>query len=98
MIVRVVKMTFAPGQDERFLALFAGWAPRIRGFPGCRHLELLRGTDHPHVFFTYSRWDGPEALAAYRGSPVFAEVWPTVKAMFAERAEAWTVEQAAVLP
>lgn len=98
MVVRVVKMTFQPQHVERFRTLFEGWGPRIRSFPGCHHLELLQDVDAPHIFFTYSHWNGPEDLEAYRHSDVFAEVWPTVKALFAARAEAWTVDRAALLP
>lgn len=86
-------MTFRPEEVDRFLELFAGWEPRIRAFPGCRHLELLRGTDAPHVFFTYSRWDSEADLEAYRHSEVFATVWPTVKGLFAAPAEAWSTQR-----
>ena len=96
MIVRIVKMTFQPDQVARFRELFEGWKPRIRAFPGCRHLELLEDVDDPRVFFTYSHWDGPADLEAYRTSEVFASVWPTVKGLFAERAEAWTVRRRVV--
>ena len=93
MVARIVKMTFRPAEVRRFRELFDGWSPRIRGFPGCRYLELLHDVDDPRVFFTYSHWDGPEDLEAYRVSPVFAEVWPVVKELFAEPAEAWTVQR-----
>lgn len=95
MIVRLVKMTFRPEEVGRFMDLFEGWRPRIAAFPGCRHLELLRDTRDPRVFFTYSLWTAPADLEAYRNSAVFAGVWPVVKALFAEPAEAWTLEQRA---
>lgn len=98
MVVRVVKMTFQAGQEDRFLELFAGWKPRIRSFPGCRHLELLRDVDDPRIFFTYSHWDGPDDLEAYRLSEVFASVWPVVKNLFAAPAEAWTLDRLEHLP
>ena len=98
MIVRIVKMTFAPEHVGLFLELFEERRHRIRAFPGCRHLELLRGTDTPHVFFTYSHWEGPADLEAYRGSEVFASVWPAVKGLFAEPAEAWTLEREHHMP
>ena len=90
MIVRVVKMTFRPEEVEAFQRLFEGWRHRIIAFPGCRHLELLHDAEDPRVFFTYSEWDGPEALKAYRDSAVFADVWPVVKGLFATRAKAWS--------
>ena len=98
MVIRIVKMTFEPGEVGRFRELFEGWKPRIRGFPGCRHLELLHDVDDPRIFFTYSHWDGPNDLEAYRVSEVFASVWPVVKALFAEPAEAWTVDREHLLP
>ncbi|HPF91605.1 MAG: antibiotic biosynthesis monooxygenase [Flavobacteriales bacterium] len=98
MIVRIVKMTFRPEEIERFQAHFEGWKPRIRSFPGCRHLELLHDVDDPRIFFTYSHWDGHADLENYRISPVFAEVWPTVKALFAAPAEAWSMEREHLLP
>lgn len=97
MIVRIVKMTFRPEEVATFQELFLGWKPQIRTFPGCEHLELLHASKDTRIFFTYSHWTGPEALEAYRNSEVFATVWPTVKALFAEPAEAWTVEQEHVL-
>lgn len=90
MIVRMVKMTFRSGEVQAFQQLFEGWRHRIIAFPGCRHLELLHDADDPRVFFTYSEWDGPDALEAYRNSAVFADVWPVVKGLFAARAEAWS--------
>lgn len=91
MIVRVVKMTFRPEEVMTFQELFDGWRHRIIAFPGCRHLELLHDVDDPRVFFTYSVWNGPIDLEAYRTSAVFADVWPVVKKLFAARASAWTV-------
>ena len=32
--------------------------------------------EDPRVFFTYSVWDSPSDLEAYRTSDVFADVWP----------------------
>lgn len=93
MIVRVVKMTFRPEEVGRFQELFEGWQHRIIAFPGCRHLQLLHDLDDPRIFFTYSEWEGPDALEAYRNSPVFGAVWPVVKSLFAARAEAWTVQR-----
>ena len=93
MIVRLVEMTFRTEAIGEFQQHFEGWRHRIRGFPGCQHLQLLHDASDPRVFFTYSHWDGPEDLEAYRNSDVFAEVWPVTKALFAEPAEAWSVMQ-----
>jgi quinol monooxygenase YgiN len=98
MVVRIVKMTFAPEHIGRFTELFEGWKPRIRAFPGCRHLELLHDAGDPRIFFTYSHWDGPDDLEAYRRSDVFGEVWPVVKTLFAAPTEAWTLHREHLLP
>ncbi|MBL7951571.1 MAG: antibiotic biosynthesis monooxygenase [Flavobacteriales bacterium] len=98
MIVRIVKMTFRAEEVARFQELFVGWEPRIRSFPGCRHLELLHDVNDPRIFFTYSHWDGPSDLEAYRVSDVFASVWPVVKGLCAAPAEAWSVEREHHLP
>lgn len=98
MIVRVVKMTFRPEEVVRFQELFVGWKPRIRSFPGCRHLELLHDVNDPRIFFTYSHWDGPSDLENYRTSDVFASVWPVVRSLFAAPAEAWSMEREHHLP
>lgn len=98
MIVRIVKMTFAPEHVEHFQHLFLGWKPLIRTFPGCQHLELLHDVKDPRVFFTYSYWNGPQDLEAYRLSDLFASVWPQTKALFAAPAEAWSTEREHLLP
>lgn len=98
MIIRIVKMTFRPEETARFQELFEGWKPKIRSFPGCRHLELLHDVNDPRIFFTYSHWNGVEDLEKYRVSEVFASVWPVVKAMFAAPAEAWSVDREHHLP
>jgi heme-degrading monooxygenase HmoA len=55
---------------------------------------LLRFTDDPRVLFTLSIWENPEALEAYRRSELFQNTWAKTKALFAEKAEAWSVEVA----
>ncbi len=98
MLIRIVKMTFRPEEVGHFQELFEGWKPRIRSFPGCRHLELLHDVNDARTFFTYSYWDGPNDLEAYRVSEVFASVWPVVKGLFAAPAEAWSVDREHHLP
>ena len=97
MIVRIVKMTFRPEEVTRFQELFVDWKPQIRNFPGCLHLELLHDVNDPRIFFTYSHWDDPADLENYRVSEVFGSVWPKVKQMFDQPAQAWTVAREHVL-
>lgn len=91
MIVRVVKMVFHPESVPDFLTLFEERKERIRGFAGCSYLELWRETDKDHVFFTYSHWKDEAALADYRASELFKDTWFHTKALFSERAAAWSL-------
>lgn len=93
MIVRLVKMTFKPGESDRFRELFEGWRHRIIRMPGCQRLDLLHDGSDPCIFFTHSEWVSAEHLEAYRHSDTFAEVWPIVKSMFAEKAQAWSLQR-----
>lgn len=88
MLIRIVRMTIDPQETETFLDHFDTAAPQIRSFPGCRHLELWRDADAPHVCTTYSHWTTAEALEAYRTSGLFQSTWASVKPLFAARPEA----------
>ncbi len=85
-------MTFRPEAIPDFLSDFEDIKYRIRGFKGCHHLELWRGVDESNVLFTYSFWEDESALDNYRQSDLFKAVWKKTKVLFAERAEAWSVE------
>ncbi len=91
MIKRIVKMTFREEAVPGFLEIFEESKGKIRAFEGCHHLELLRGVDQPNVLFTFSFWEGEKALDQYRQSALFKNTWKKTKALFAERAEAWSV-------
>lgn len=93
MILRIVKMTFQPENISTFTALFNKQKSAIRNFPGCTHLELWNDLDAPHVFFTYSHWENPEALDSYRHSPLFKETWAATKILFSAKPEAWSVRK-----
>ena len=92
MIKRFVKLTFRPELVSDFLALFEETKDRIRHLPGCLHLELLWETDQENVFFTCSFWENEAALDAYRHSELFKDTWARTRALFLEKAEAWTME------
>jgi quinol monooxygenase YgiN len=97
MIVRIVKMVFLPEHVESFVQLFDERKERIRNFEGCHHLELWRESGRANIFFTYSHWENEQALDHYRFSEFFKETWGLTKALFAQKAEAWSVEQERVL-
>lgn len=95
-MIRLVKMTFRPEETEAFEALFEEVRNRIRSFPGCKHVELLRDIDRSNIYFTRSEWDNPESLELYRKSELFADTWKRTKALFMDKAEAWSTEISAV--
>lgn len=93
MIKRIVKLTLREEAVDTFLnEVFETSKLRIRAFPGCRHMELLRHIQQPNVLFTLSCWDDEAALEAYRQSELFQSTWAKTKVLFAEKAEAWSVE------
>lgn len=97
MITRIVKMTFRAEEVRPFMDLFLQNKEKIKGFPGCRHLELLQEDAAGLVFFTYSVWENSEALEAYRHSELFKVIWATTKAKFSEPAAAWSTRSRAIL-
>ena len=92
-LIRIVRLSFREDKVGDFLANFETIKQQIRNSPGNRLLELYRDVDHPSVFFTYSYWDGPESLEAYRKSALFNEVWTYTKSLFAEKPMAWSTER-----
>ncbi len=93
MIKRIVKLTFREEEVAAFLQIFETSKEAIRSFPGCEHLELWQSRQNPNVFFTYSLWVGEEALDIYRQSPLFQNTWRQTKALFADKPEAWSLDQ-----
>jgi (4S)-4-hydroxy-5-phosphonooxypentane-2,3-dione isomerase len=93
MFVRIVKMVFLEDKVGDFLLNFNNVKEQIRNVPGCRFLELYRDKDNPQVFFTYSYWEREEDLENYRASALFKSVWADTKPLFAEKAEAWSVDK-----
>ncbi len=93
MITRIVKMKFSENHVDDFRSLFVDVREKIRGFEGCNGVELLQAMHDPTIFFTYSHWDSEEALNNYRHSELFGATWKKTKAMFSERAEAWSVNK-----
>ena len=94
MLIRIVRMTFQPGQTEAFLTIFRESQPLIRNFPGCRHLELWQDANDPAVYCTYSHWKNEAALEACRQSELFRSTWARTKPLFADRPLAFSVYKA----
>ncbi len=93
MITRVVKLTFRPGTEPEFQAIVNATAPVIRTFAGCIQMNAYADVVQSNVYFTISTWENEEALNNYRNSDFFIEVWGRTKALFANKAEAWSLSQ-----
>ena len=91
MIIRIVRMHFREAGVEEFLNIFNKNKTAIRNFPGCTHLELLRDIEDPTVFSTLSHWSDEASLEHYRNSELFSTVWGTVKTLFSERTQAFSL-------
>ncbi|MDH5367821.1 MAG: antibiotic biosynthesis monooxygenase [Cyclobacteriaceae bacterium] len=85
MLIRFVRMTFKENEVGSFISIFESSKHKIRGFPGCNHLELHQDYHNPNVFSTYSYWDDDIALNNYRNSKLFKEVWAKTKILFADK-------------
>ncbi len=91
-IHRYVKMTFKTEEVEKFLVVFDESKSKIRAFPGCLSLQLIRNIECPHILCTSSIWQDADSLEAYRNSELFAETWKKTKILFAEKAKAQSYE------
>jgi heme-degrading monooxygenase HmoA len=91
MITRIVKMTFKPGTEDDFKEVFRQSAPVIKTFDGCNAVNAFGDVANPHIYFTISQWDSEDALNNYRNSPFFKQTWTKTKALFAAKAEAWSI-------
>jgi heme-degrading monooxygenase HmoA len=89
-LIRIVKMNFKENEIETFKKIFDERKLLIAGFPGCHKVELLQDKN---IFFTYSIWDNEASLEEYRDSDLFNSTWALVKPLFAEKAEAWSMDR-----
>jgi len=92
MITRLVKLTLKPEFCSTFEQIFVDRHNAIKSQPGCFGVELVKDIKETGVFFTISKWQSEKDLNAYRHSDLFKDIWPTVKPMFADKAEAWSTE------
>lgn len=92
MIIRIVRMHFTEAGVEEFLQIFDENKKEIRNFPGCSHLQLLKDAGNQNIYTTLSHWNGPSDLESYRKSELFGKVWGRVKTLFAERTQAFSLE------
>ncbi len=85
-------MTFLNENVNQFIEFFEFYKDKIRNFPGCTYLQVLKDKNNPNVIFSYSHWESEVNLDNYRKSELFNTIWPYTKKMFAAAPEAWTTE------
>ena len=93
MIIRIVRMHFTEAGVEEFLQIFNQHKEAIRNVQGCTHLQLLKDVDDPLTYTTLSYWDNSQSLDRYRKSDLFGRVWGSVKTLFSERSQAFSLEK-----
>jgi len=91
-ITRIVKLTFKPEHISDFETFYATIRDKVASQPGCNGVTFLKEQNNTGVFFTYSNWNSEEDLNTYRNTPVFGQIWPTIKVWFGAKAEAWTLD------
>jgi quinol monooxygenase YgiN len=84
-------MHFTEAGVAEFLGIFNTNKEAIRHFQGCSHLELLKDVKDAYVYTTLSHWKDEQSLEAYRNSELFGAVWGSVKTLFAERTQAFSL-------
>jgi len=92
MITRIVKMKFQEKYIEDFKKFTNDIKSIIQNQEGCIHLDILQDASEPDIFFTYSRWNSENDLNNYRKSDFFRNIWPKTKEWFADKPEAWSLE------
>lgn len=93
MLIRIVRMHFTEAGVDEFLAIFEQHKRTIRNFEGCTHLELLKDAGDNTTYTTLSHWRDAHCLENYRRSDLFGRVWGSVKTLFAERTQAFSLEK-----
>lgn len=93
MIKRIVKLTFQPDNIPTFIAIFEQAKDKILAMEGCQHLELWHARQPENVFFTYSYWESEAHLNNYRHSDLFKATWAKTKILFADKPQAWSVDE-----
>lgn len=91
MITRVVKMSFAPENVERFLYIFEENNQKISNSKGCIEVKLFRDEKSTNAFFTISKWQSSEDLENYRQSVLFRSTWAKTKVLFNDAPLAWSL-------
>jgi len=90
LITRIVKLEFQKDKLDDFLLLFNETKWKVAEVDGCLGMQLLQNTENPCICFTYSHWEGEQALLNYRQSSLFINIWKSIKPYFENPAEAYS--------
>lgn len=91
MITRIVKLTFKEDKVDDFLKIYESSNELIKAMHGCLYLSLHNEKENKNIFFTISQWQDEVHLNNYRHSELFKITWQNTKALFKDKAEAWTI-------
>jgi heme-degrading monooxygenase HmoA len=86
-------MTFRHDEVKVFLKIFENASPQIAAFEGCQKVQLMSDIKEPNVYFTHSIWISEDDLNNYRKSDLFKTTWRKTKALFSEKAQAWSLKE-----
>jgi quinol monooxygenase YgiN len=84
-------MEFMPEKVNAFLDLFVATKAKINSFEGCNGVQLMKDIQSDNIYFTYSTWTSEKELENYRNSELFKDTWSKTKAMFVNKAQAWSL-------
>ena len=93
MVVRIVSLKCKPEGVDAFRLLLRQAISRVRNVPGCLSLQIVGDVADPASYYTISAWRDVDALEASHISPLFAEIWPRIKAFLREAAWASTCQE-----
>lgn len=74
-IVRLIYIKIAPEERDEAIALWkTECAPLMIKQKGCISEKLLKATDHPGEYISYSEWESQEDIENYRNSDDHREI------------------------
>ena len=93
MITRIVKLSIESHKIEEFIKIFESKKSNISNFAGCTKLNLLYDPVRPNILYTISEWKTENHLQEYLDSGFFDDTWATVKKLFVDKPEAWSLKE-----
>jgi heme-degrading monooxygenase HmoA len=74
-VIRIIHVTFPPHQAQKAEHNWTeSCAPLMIRQPGCLWEELLRCTENPGEYMSYSEWDNMESIQRYLASEDHQEI------------------------